>query len=47
MLIGIGILLAIIGAIFVWFFIPYSPIKREFEKDIEGLQKETEHDVMM
>lgn len=45
MLIGIGILLAIIGAICVWFFIPYSPIKREFEKDIEGLQKETEHDV--
>ena len=38
MLIGIGIFLVIIGLIFVWFYIPYSPLKTRFLKDIESLK---------
>ena len=42
MLIGIGIFLVIIGLIFVWFYIPYSPLKTRFLKDIESLKNNAE-----
>ena len=42
MFIGIGILLIIIGAILVWFHIPYSPIKKNFSEDIEALKNDNQ-----
>ena len=45
MFIGLGILLTIIGAILVWFYIPYSPIKKTFSKDIEALKKDNQLEV--
>ena len=40
MVIAIGILLIIIGTIMIWFHIPYSPTKSEFNKDIDKLVSE-------
>ncbi len=37
MLIAIGVLLAVITAILIWFKIPYSPVKSEFQNDINAL----------
>ena len=40
MLTIIVILLIIIGVVLIWFHIPYSPVKKEFSKDIEALKIE-------
>ncbi len=40
MLTIIVILLIIIGVVLIWFHIPYSPVKKEFSKDIEALKRE-------
>lgn len=37
MFLAIGILLVIVGTLMIWFHIPYSPIKNEFQKDISVL----------
>ncbi len=37
MFIALGILVILIGAIIVWFNIPYSPVKSGFRKDVENL----------
>ncbi|SHJ48025.1 hypothetical protein SAMN02745248_00250 [Hathewaya proteolytica DSM 3090] len=37
MLILIGVLLATVGVIIVWFNIPYSKVKKEFQKDVNAL----------
>lgn len=42
MFIGIGIMLMLIGIILVWFHIPYSPLKRNFQKDIDTLISENQ-----
>lgn len=38
MFIVIGALLLIVGGILIWFHIPYSPVKSEFQKDISNLK---------
>lgn len=40
MYVTIGILLVIVGAVLIWFHIPYSPIKKSFFNDIEAPPKE-------
>lgn len=40
MFVVIGILLVLLGALVVWFNIPYSPIKRQFQNDIATLSSE-------
>ena len=40
MYVAIGILLVIVGAILIWFNIPYSPVKKSFSNDIEELKKD-------
>lgn len=40
--VAIGILLVIVGAILIWFSIPYSPVKKFFSNDIEALKKNTQ-----
>ncbi len=40
MFIVIGALLLIVGGILIWFRIPYSPVKSEFQKDISNLKNE-------
>lgn len=42
MFIAIGIFLVLIGMILVWFHIPYSPVKRDFQKDIDTLMSENQ-----
>ena len=42
MFIVIGALLILIGMILIWFHIPYSPVKREFQKDIAALVSENQ-----
>ena len=42
MFIVIGIMLMLIGIILVWFHIPYSPLKRNFQKDIDTLISENQ-----
>ena len=38
----IGVLLVLIGMILIWFHIPYSPVKRDFQKDIDTLMSENQ-----
>ena len=40
MLVVIGVLLVIIGAVMIWFNIPYSPTKSEFSNDVDKLISE-------
>ena len=40
MFVVIGVLLIIVGTIMIWFNIPYSPTKSEFNKDVERLISE-------
>lgn len=42
MFIVIGVLLVFIGMILIWFHIPYSPVKRDFQKDIDTLMSENQ-----
>lgn len=37
MFIAIGIVLVIIGVLMIWFHISYSPVKKQFQKDIAAL----------
>ena len=37
MFVVIGALLVLIGLIMIWFNIPYSPIKSDFDKDVSAL----------
>lgn len=37
MFIVLGMLLVIIGALVIWFNIPYSPVKKQFQNDITVL----------
>ena len=41
-LIVIGALLIIIGTMLIWFHIPYSPVKKEFQSDIATLKSENQ-----
>ena len=38
----IGVLLILIGITLIWFRIPYSPVKRDFQKDIDALISENQ-----
>lgn len=40
MLIAVGVLVILAGACMVWLHIPYSPVKRRFQKDIAALSAE-------
>ena len=40
MFVVIGVLLIIVGAIMIWFNIPYSSIKSEFNNDVDRLISE-------
>lgn len=42
MFIAIGALFIITGMIIIWFQIPYSPVKRDFQKDINRLKTENQ-----
>lgn len=42
MFIVLGILLVIIGALVIWFNIPYSPVKKQFQNDITALFAENQ-----
>ena len=42
MYIVIGVLLVLIGTILIWFHIPYSPVKRDFQNDIDALMSENQ-----
>ena len=42
MFIVLGILLFIIGALVIWFNIPYSPVKKQFQSDITALLAENQ-----
>lgn len=37
MFVIIGVLLVLAGMLMIWFHIPYSPVKKQFQKDIEAL----------
>lgn len=37
MFIALGMLLVIVGALVIWFNIPYSPVKKQFQSDITAL----------
>ncbi len=40
--IALGILLVIVGALVIWFNIPYSPVKKQFQNDINALLAENQ-----
>lgn len=40
MFIALGVFLVIVGAVVIWFNIPYSPVKRQFQNDISSLLAE-------
>lgn len=42
MFIVIGVLLVLIGMILIWFHIPYSPVKKDFQNDIDALMSENQ-----
>ena len=42
MVIAIGVLLVLIGMILIWFHIPYSPVKRGFQNDIDALMSQNQ-----
>ena len=42
MLIALGILLITVGVVVIWFSIPYSPIKNQFQNDITALLAENQ-----
>mgnify|MGYP006932492706 CR=1 FL=1 len=42
MFIVIGVLLIFVGVILVWFHIPYSPVKRQFQSDVSILLAENQ-----
>lgn len=37
MLIAVGILLVLVGALVIWFNISYSPVKKQFQNDVDSL----------
>lgn len=41
-LIAIGVLLIIVGALIIWFNISYSPVKKQFQNDISTLMTENQ-----
>ena len=45
MFIALGVLLVIVGALVIWFNIPYSPVKKQFKNDISFLLSETQFPV--
>lgn len=42
MFILIGVLFVLIGIILIWFHVPYSPVKRDFQNDIGALMSENQ-----
>ncbi len=42
MFIALGVLLVIVGALVIWFNIPYSPVKKQFQNDITALLTENQ-----
>lgn len=42
MFIALGMLLVIVGALVIWFNIPYSPVKKQFQSDITALLAENQ-----
>lgn len=42
MFIVIGVLFVLIGMILIWFHIPYSSVKRDFQNDIDALMSENQ-----
>lgn len=44
MLIVLGVLFILLGALMIWFHISYSPVKKQFQKDVASL---TEHNKLL
>lgn len=42
MFIALGVLFVIVGGLVIWFNIPYSPVKKQFQKDIIALMNENQ-----
>lgn len=42
MFIVIGVLFALIAMILIWFHIPYSPVKRDFQNDVDTIMSENQ-----
>ena len=42
MFIGIGVLFVLIAMILIWFRIPYSPVKRDFQNDVDTIMSENQ-----
>lgn len=42
MICGTGIFLALIAGMLIWFYIPYSPIKKEFSRDVNALLSQSD-----
>ena len=40
MFVVIGVLLVLIGMLMIWFNIPYSPVKKQFQNDIATISAE-------
>ncbi len=43
--VAVGILLVLIGAVTIWFNIPYSPVKKQFQNDIASIKENNRLDV--
>lgn len=42
MFVVLGVMLVIVGALVIWFNIPYSPVKKQFQNDITALSAENQ-----
>ena len=42
MFIALGVFLVIAGAVVIWFHIPYSPVKKQFQNDVSALLAENQ-----
>lgn len=39
-MVALGVVFVIVGILMIWFHIPYSPVKKDFKKDVEKLKSE-------
>lgn len=42
MFVVLGVMLVIVGALVIWFNIPYSPVKKQFQNDVTALSAENQ-----
>lgn len=42
MFLALAILLSLVGVLMIWFYIPYSPVKKQFQNDITALLDENQ-----